>query len=67
MYLVILILKQIIFMGLNLLSYNPTGVIQDTTRCLIADMLGDHNVQFAFLQETWLLESNAGLLANISN
>ena len=55
-----------LLMTLTLLSFNPTGVLQDSKRALIDDILGENQADFLFLQETWLLDKNVHLLSEIS-
>ena len=53
-------------MVINLLSYNPTGILQESKRAFISDLLAENKVDIAFLQETWLLKSNTMLITEIS-
>ena len=56
----------VLIMVLKLLSFNQTGVLQEVKRSFISDILVGNAVDFAFLQETWLLKSNSSLLGKIS-
>lgn len=52
---------------IKVISYNPTGVLQESKRSYISELLSKTEAEFIFLQETWLLKTNYALLSKISD